>query len=333
MNVKFVTALLAVVLICGVFSFNLAQPPATAPLAETPAAPFDAFPDEDAAAAASSPFRSAIRPSTLRRSVKESAPNAAWVTDNCQFGMPESTLDLGPVRVIAREGYVLGHSSISKIPYWVCEHSLAAEITGPANRSNAFKPDPELAGQPRAELSDYKHSGFDRGHMAPAGDFKSSQALMDQSFFLSNMVPQYGPTFNQGIWADLESRVRDWVKKRGDCWVISGPMFYDALEEDPTTADGIVPYYTVGEGEVAVPTHTYKIVLAKDTAGNWEAIAFVFDNKAHARPFRLGLHRTTIDWIEERTGLNFFPQFETTPGLAAVGAELEKTKSAMWEAN
>lgn len=334
MKRSFLLMVLAVLIGGGTLPLILAQPPAAPPAAPLVEVPYDAFPDPDAAAIPEVPLRSATRPSLLRHPVPQSAPNQAWIQDNCQFGMPKETMDLGPVRIITREGYVLGHSSFSKIPYWVCEHSVVAEIDGPADRDDSdFEPDPELAGHPRAELADYKHSGFDRGHMAPAGDFKSGQALMDQSFFLSNMVPQYGPTFNRGIWAELESRVRKWVKKRGECWIITGPLFYDPLEEDPATADGIIPYFTIGDGEVAVPTHTYKIVLAKNAQGQWEAIAFVMDNKAHAQPYRLHLHRTTIDWIEERSGLDFFPELTTNPALVQMGADLEKTKSAMWETN
>jgi endonuclease G len=302
-------------------SWSIAQPP-------------DAVGDADAGSQPNDLYRSTLRPvpPSLRRSAPQSgsATRDAWINDNCVLGQPkpESGFDLGPMRIVAREGYVLAHSSMSKIPYWVCEHVTKAETEGSADRDNSsFKPDPELDGFPRAELSDYRGSGFDRGHMAPAADFKSSQSLMNQSFFLSNMVPQYGPTFNQGIWAQLESTARGWVRKRGEAWIVSGPMFYDPLEEEDETADGLVPYETIGEGEVAVPTHTFKIILAKKESGQWEAIAFMFDNKRHARPYRLDTHRTTIDWLEARTGFDFFPEMFGDAAFELV----EKKKSDMWE--
>lgn len=300
-------------------------------------APYDAFPDADSAEMGTAPLRSAVRLSPLR--IKGVVPEAGlsaqqqqWLKDNCVFGMPKSNAsDLGPVVKIYREGYVLGHSSLSRIPYWVCEHSTAQEIVGNADRENSrFRPDPVLEGKPRSELSDYRGSGFDRGHMAPAGDFKFSQQVMDESFFLSNMVPQYGRTFNQGIWAELEDLVREWVKKRGECWIITGPMFYDPLEEDPATADGMVHYETVGSNDVAVPTHLYKIVVAKKDSG-WQAIAFVFENRRYGQPYRIELHRATIRWIEDRTGLDFFPEATTNPGLASAWEEIEIRKSAMWD--
>lgn len=289
---------------------------------------------------AESPYaivRTAVRPSMLRRHKQAglTPQQKAWIADNCQFGMPraETGADVGPVRVIVRQEYALGHSSQLKIPLWVCEHSQKAEVEGTADRDKSkFLPDPLLAGFPRAELKDYMGSGYDRGHMSPAANQKKSQELMDQTFFLSNMVPQYGPTFNRGIWADLEGIVRKWVRVRDESWIISGPMFYDPLEEDETTADGLVPYITVGEGEVAIPTHCYKIILAK-AGEEWEAIAFVFPNKKYAKPYRLELHQTTVDWIEERTGLDFFPNLSATPNTLPLVNKLESQKAAMWEHN
>lgn len=320
------------------FDGTYAQPPNGSPsqAGEIP----DGFEgDPDAFESPDAVLRTDVRPSMLRRGAQSttvSATEQGWISDNCQFGMPEGLqgADLGPIQIVPREGYVLGHSALSRIPYWVCEHSVPSELSGPGDRDNSkFKPDPKLGGQPRAVLADYKGSGYDRGHMAPAANHKKTQDLMNETFFLSNMVPQFGPTFNRGIWAELESLVRDWTKKRGECWIISGPMFYDPLEEDDATADGLVPYFTIGDGEVAVPTHCYKIVLSKNESGEWEALAFVFANVQHATPYRPELHRATVSWIEDRTGLDFFPELSKSPSHIQLKNRLEAQKSAMWERN
>jgi endonuclease G len=167
--------------------------------------------------------------------------------------------------------------------------------------------------------------------MAPAADETTTQTMMDDCHFLSNMAPQVGKTFNQGIWKLLEDTVRKWTKKRGESWVITGPVFYDPLEETEVTADGIIPHSTIGPNHVAVPTHCYKIVLAKNEKGDWESIAFVLDNKTYGRPYQLSHYVTTIDWIEERTGLDFFPELTGDPANLALMNRLEATKSAMWE--
>lgn len=157
--------------------------------------------DPDTKESSDAIIRTAVRPSMLRRHKEAGVTpeQRAWITDNCQFGMPkpEAGAEFGPMRIVARQEYVLGHSSQLKIPLWVCD-SQKTEIEGPADRDKSkFLPDPLLAGSPRAELLDYKGSGYDRGHMAPAANHKRTQALMNQTFFLSNMVPQYGPTFKR----------------------------------------------------------------------------------------------------------------------------------------
>jgi len=259
------------------------------------------------------------------------------IADNCgTLGAPEVDRRwaalLGPRVLVARDGYVLLHSSTDKVPLWVCEHLTPAEVTGSLERSDNFKPDPLLAKGARAELADYRSQVYDRGHMAPAANQMQDARVKDETFYLSNMVPQH-KRLNQQIWKDLEEVVRRWAQS-GELWTITGPMFYDPKEEDPTTADGIIDYFTIGPGDVAVPTHTYKIV-ARKRAGwggsggsgggeDWECVAFVLANVNTYKkaPWNFAGFIKPVEFIEKRTGINFFPkltdaekaQVETTPG-------------------
>lgn len=260
------------------------------------------------------------------------APPTASLTDtqrmdkHCFKGCPvsDSSFGLGPTVMVTRDGYVLEHSSTDKIPLWVAEFVDKAQLTGNLPRHDAFAPDPLLAAGKRAELADYRRSGFDRGHQAPAGDQTRDRQLKDETFFLSNMAPQQ-PQLNQQIWKELEDQVRDWAIAAGSAYIITGGFFYDPAEEDPNTADGLIDYSTIGHGAVAVPTHFYKIVVANDTSGHPRAIAFVAENRRYTRPFDFAALIKSIDWIEERTGLNFMPDLSTTEE-----AELESTASPMW---
>ena len=334
MRVSLTKMCLAVIVLCaGCFGYGLqlgAEPPAGS-------APSSGGALVSETESPSAIHRSCVRSSFLQKGRLHSGfsePEQKWIADNCHFGMPKALQGAahGVVRIIVREGYVLAHSSEAKIPYWVCEHLTKDRMNGPGDRQlSKFLPDPLLAGYPRAELKDYAGSGYQRGHMEPAGDAKKTQKMMDETHFLSNIVPQYGPTFNQGIWAHLEDTVRQWATIRGESWVISGPMFYDPLEENEDTADGLIPYETVGVDEVAVPTHLFKIVLAKNRQGEWESIAFVFENRRYSSPYRLSLHRATVKWIEERTGYDFLPAWGNDPGKVALVDRLKAKKSEMWE--
>jgi len=196
----------------------------------------------------------------------------------------------------AREGYVLAQDARLKIPVWVQYELNSEDIRGPADRSDDFRPDTSIPYGARAELSDYRGSGFDRGHMAPAADMKRSQKVMSESFLLSNMAPQVGIGFNRHIWAELEAAVRGWVEQRGQLTIIIGPVF--AVQENQ------VKYGVIGDNHVAVPSHFYKIIADTSNPEKVEALAFMLPNETlpgrHYSEFLI-----SIDEIEKATGLDF----------------------------
>lgn len=77
----------------------------------------------------------------------------------------------------------------------------------------------------RSKNSDYKHSGFDRGHMAAAGNHRVCQKHVDQTFLLSNMAPQVGVGFNRDSWNRLESHVRKLTRTYPNVYVCTGPLY------------------------------------------------------------------------------------------------------------
>ncbi len=228
-------------------------------------------------------------------------------TGNCALGAPRATpaTIYGPLIFLSRSGYSLGFSGFTKSALWVCETIEPAELTGEAGRRDRFQEDPLAPEALRSRLEDFRGSGFDRGHLAAAGNFKNDQTENDESFYLSNIAPQV-PAFNQQIWAALEEWTREYVRAANQpVYVVSGGFLYDPAEENPATADGFAEYRVIGPGQVAAPTHFYKIILRCGDAG-CAALAFALENRAYARPFRLAQHLVAIDWIEERTGLDFF---------------------------
>ncbi|NLS97325.1 MAG: DNA/RNA non-specific endonuclease [Planctomycetaceae bacterium] len=196
-----------------------------------------------------------------------------------------------------RQGYAVAVDGRTRIPLWVQYELRRSELDGPGSRDDSeFEADDSLPLNARAELSDYRHSGFDRGHMAPAGDMKRSQDVMDDSFLLSNIAPQVGSGFNRHIWRLLEEAVRDWVREREQLTIITGPVF-------APDGDNTVSYKVVGEHNVAVPTHFFKIVV--DNRGDErDSLAFLMPNRVlFGRQFEDFL--VSIDEIEKATGLDF----------------------------
>jgi len=259
------------------------------------------------------------RPSlgSVRKGAIQAASDADMKSEevNCVSGCPQSGQEVGPAVLIHRRGYVLLHSSNDKIPLWVAEHVTAEAVSGPLRRPKPepFRPDPVLveAGQPHAELTDYRGSGYDRGHQAPSANQTTDAQLQADTYYLSNMAPQWA-ALNQRIWAGLEDKIRNWAEARGEVWTITGPLFYDPKEDDPKTATGSVEYEVIGSDEVAVPTHFFKIVIARSSAipQRYEALAFVLPNQRQEfpKPWDYSKYLRSIRWVETHSGLNFNPR-------------------------
>ncbi|HSE80025.1 MAG TPA: DNA/RNA non-specific endonuclease [Alphaproteobacteria bacterium] len=233
------------------------------------------------------------------------------------IGAPEYKGNPPQHMILCRKGYVLSHNAERRTPDWVVELLTPDRFVGPGDRKregDPFAPDPDLMAEDRAELRDYRKSGFDRGHMAPAASMKFDVEAMRQSFYLSNMAPQVGRGLNQHIWADLEALVREWTCDRGRLIVVTGPIY-----------DG--PPRTIGEGAVAVPNAFYKI--AYDPTAK-RALAFILPNaavKTRGQPPSKSLRAfvATVGEIEERSGLDFLS------GLASRDERrIEATRSAVW---
>ena len=215
-------------------------------------------------------------------------------SDNLELGAP-GTAD----KVIDREGYALGYKSAWKTARWVTYRLTDDEVLNQvARRSEEFAPDPQIIGGP--QLEDYRGSGYDRGHLAPAADMKWSQRAMTECFYLSNMVPQDRGN-NGGIWNEIENTVRGFACAEGSVFVATGPVTPER------------PVLSVGKGRVAVPTELWKVVY--DETPPQKMIGFIVPNRSvKGKPKD---YACSVAEVERRTGLRFFPKLTGKDSLKA----------------
>ncbi len=193
-------------------------------------------------------------------------------------------------QIIAHTGYTLSYNEEYELPSYVAYELTRDEVLGGGEREDSFREDPDVR-TGSATLADYRGSGYDRGHMAPAADFKWSEEAMSDTFYLSNMCPQE-PSFNRGIWADLEAVVRTMAYENESVYVVTGPVLTDG------------PYEAIGRSGVAVPKQFYKVVLDY-TNPDVKAIGFVLPNEGSEKS--LQSFAMTVDEVEAITGLDFYP--------------------------
>lgn len=140
-----------------------------------------------------------------------------------------------------------------------------------------------------ADWRNYKKSGYDRGHLCPAGDRRFNKEAYHETFLTSNISPQ-NHEFNAGVWNYLEQKVRFWADKYNGVYVVTGGVLKPGL-------------ITIGDERVSVPEQFYKIVVdASD--GTYKAVAFLIPNQPTEKSFYD--YVVSIDTIESKTGIDFF---------------------------
>lgn len=245
----------------------------------------------------------AIEPILAQLGLPQAQPTAvpvvsagAWAQTHfadCPEFFPEGgrpiVLSSPGLRELCFSAFAILHSGQTKTPVFVAQRLNRRMLVQArqVKRTDRFYAEARLPSAERAELRDYRNSGYARGHLAPAGDMHDERA-MDQSFSLANMIPQ-DPIQNSGVWNRIEQDTRKYVMRaRGDVHVFTGPVYVSRSD-------------TIGEGRVAVPAYVYKVVHDASTGRSW----------VHWQPNDAGAKAAPpISYAEfvKRTGLHVLPQ-------------------------
>jgi endonuclease G len=208
--------------------------------------------------------------------------------DTNEFFLPTSTTG----QVIHHEGYSLSYSEPHEQAEWVA-YELKKEHLSNSNFKRPYFEIDKAVKTGAADWRNYRNSGYDRGHLCPAGDRKYSKEAHDETFLTSNISPQRND-FNSGIWNRLEQKVRYWASKYDGVFVVTGGVLKG-------------PMGTIGQEKVAVPKHFYKVLIDVNT-GEPKMIAFLIPHEPSNKP----LHEfvVSVDSLEALTGIDFFPELE-----------------------
>lgn len=205
-----------------------------------------------------------------------------------EFFLPTSTTG----HIVHHEGYSLSYNEAHEQSEWVAYELKKAHLSKINHKRPYFEIDKAVK-TGAAHWRNYKKSGYDRGHLCPAGDRRYTKYAHDETFLTSNISPQEHH-FNSGIWNRLEQKVRYWASKYDGVFVVTGGVLKGNLK-------------TIGDENVSVPKQFYK-VLIDSNSGNIKMIAFLIPHKESNKP----LHEfvVSVDKVESLTGIDFFPQLQ-----------------------
>src|SRR5450759_1514716 len=190
-------------------------------------------------------------------------------------------------QIVRHSYYTLSYSEKDEQAAWVYYELTPEMVRGKQKRTDDYRPDEKVTTK-SAQLEDYRGSGYDRGHLCPAGDMKLNYESMTESFFLSKMSPQ-NKEFNDGIWNDLENKVRSWTLTKGKLYIVTAGVLTSNLGK-------------IGRDGVTVPKYFYKVLY---DPRNEKMIAFLLPNANSNKP--LSDFVVTVDYVESLTGIDFFP--------------------------
>jgi len=190
--------------------------------------------------------------------------------------------------VVSHAYYTISYIEEYEQAEWVAYELGSSNMNGLVKRISYFTLDGSVS-TGSASTNDYTGSGYDRGHLCPAADMQINEASIKESFLMSNVSPQH-PSFNRGKWKQLETDIRDWALDCNHLYIVTGPAFIDSI--------GVI-----GENEVEIPSHFYKVVFDYTDPG-YKMIGFLMPNGKYDETYKDFV--VTVDSVESVTNIDFF---------------------------
>jgi endonuclease G len=213
------------------------------------------------------------------------------------YGYPSLSKEQSNNTPLCKLAFYTVYDNKLRVPIYGVEWLLPENLNGALNRVSAFKQDPSIPLIYRTTISDYKASGFDKGHIAPVEDMRKDSVAMLESFYFSNIAPQ-NSTLNRGLWKTLESHTRNLSVSLNGVYVITGTVF-------SKTSSPVV----IGKHKVGVPTHFYKVIIDKT---HNEGIGYLVPNTTPVKGVTYKKFAVSIKDVEAVTGINFTPTLDPT---------------------
>ena len=241
-------------------------------------------------------------------------PAAAGDDSNALFGYPSK--GSSRTQLIERDAYTLLFSYDDLTPVWVSWHIDGGDMgTG---RKADFKGDPDVPDEYRLYKDDYTNSGFDRGHVCPNADRNNNDKEQQETFYMTNIVPQ-NPMNNQQTWQDLEEYLQGLAENNSEVYIIAGPAGVGGYDENGDYQEAIETTVDRKTVEITVPEYVWKVALIMNNdnndleraeeIGGCSPLAVIMPNR-DTTDRHWSKYVCTIDDVEKLTGFDFFSELD-----------------------
>lgn len=212
-------------------------------------------------------------------------------TENVRYEIPVSTKERAEI-LLEQYSYTVSYNPDLCIPNWVAWELNAEKLVERESRNSKFLPNPKLSEDMAVTTKEYTGSGWDRGHMCPAGDNKYHWRAMDESFYMTNICPQ-NHNLNRGDWKELEEACRRWAEVE-PVYIACGPIMYKTPK-----------YGYIGKKfQIRIPDAFFKVVLTGLQSGRPRAIGFIYKNESGNN--KRDKYVNSVDEVERITSMDFF---------------------------
>ena len=224
-------------------------------------------------------------------SLQEKETSLSVDTENVRYEIPVSTKERAEI-LLEQYGYTVSYNPDLCIPNWVAWELNEEKLVERESRNSKFVPNPKLPEDKAVTTKEYTGSGWDRGHMCPAGDNKYHWRAMNESFYMTNICPQ-NHNLNRGDWKELEEACRRWAEVEPG-YIVCGPINYRTPK-----------YGYIGKTfKIRVPDAFFKVVLTGMQSGKPRAIGFIYKNEAGNN--KRDKYVNSVDEVERITSMDFF---------------------------
>ena len=212
-------------------------------------------------------------------------------TENVRYEIPVSTKERAEI-LLEQYSYTVSYNPDLCIPNWVAWELNEEKLVERESRNSKFVPNPQLPEDMAVTTKEYTGSGWDRGHMCPAGDNKYHWRAMNESFYMTNICPQ-NHNLNRGDWKKLEEACRRWAEVE-PVYIVCGPINYRTPKHG----------YIGKTFKIRIPDAFFKVVLTGMQSGKPRAIGFIYKNEAGNN--KRDHYVNSVDEVERITSMDFF---------------------------